>query len=346
MESFVDTFNRIFQQIRAEKMLSDQELEEATPRIANDVVDQIAASVGRELIRRAPQRVRLIRQEARGFEKRNLQRWRKPFNLIELLWDVAAEVGGEFNEQERPKIAAQRDFRCEALIHIHARAMLVGSECICLMKSGYPDGALSRWRTLHELNVIASFLLDNSHELALRYLLSFEFQAMKAAKQMKEHAARSKMEPPTDAAILALENRCKSHIRQFGPNIGMGDYGWASETLNKKSPSLLDLEKAVGLDHWRPRFKWASQHNHGGHRPPGSLLATTESSVPVFAIGQSNSGMVDPLHMTAISLANVTISLLISRPDIDRTICAKALLAISDEVGAASAKVEHAKPPE
>lgn len=224
--------------------------------------------------------------------------------------------------------------------------MLVASECICLMKSGYPDGALSRWRTLHELNVIAAFLSENSNDVALRYLLSFEFQAMKAAKQMKQYAARSSIEPPTDAEILALENRCKSHIKQFGPDIGKGDYGWASETLGKKGLTLLDLEKAVGLDHWRPRFKWASQHNHGGHRPPGALLATTEASAPVFVIGQSNSGMVDPLHMTAISLSHVTISLLVSRPDIDRAICAKVLLALSDEVGKASVKVEHARPAE
>lgn len=114
--------------------------------------------------------------------------------------------------------------------------------------------------------------------------------------------------------------------------------------IRRKSPlNLFDLEKAVGLDHWRPRFKWASQHTHGGHRPSGSMLATTEAPSPVFAIGQSNSGMVDPLHMTAISLTHVTSSLLMSRPSIDSAVCSEVLVGLSDDLGNAAMKVEHVK---
>jgi hypothetical protein len=344
-ENFSTIFENIFQKILSDRVLSKEELEKAAPQIAKDIIDQIAAYIRRTLIHRAPRELRKARREDREFEKRNLRRWRKAFNVMEMLWHVAAETGGTFNDEERPKIGAERDFRCEALIHIHARATLVASECISLMKSGYPDGALSRWRTLHELNVIAAFLLNNPHNVALRYLLSFEFRALDAAKQMKKYAARSHIEPPSDAEIIALENRCKTHTERLGPNIGKGDYGWASEVIAKKKPNLLDLEESVGLDHWRPRFKWASQHNHGGHRPSGSLLATTESRAPVFAIGQSNSGMVDPLHMTAISLTHVTVSLLHSRPhDIGRAICAKVLFDLSNEVGKAAGEVEHGKP--
>lgn len=63
----------------------------------------------------------------------------------------------------------------------------------------------------------------------------------------------------------------------------------------------------------------------------------------MFAIGQSNSGMVDPLHMTAISLTHVTSSLLMSRPSIDGAVCSKALIGLSDDVGSAAMKVEHVK---
>jgi hypothetical protein len=76
------------------------------------------------------------------------------------------------------------------------------------------------------------------------------------------------------------------------------------------------------------------------------MLATTEASQPVFAIGQSNSGMVDPLHMTAITLTGVTTALLTSRPNLDRTICIKVMLALMDDVGTAASKVEHANPKE
>jgi hypothetical protein len=337
---------QVLRQLLADGVISEEELEKKAPQVAADLVKQAATAMRRDLLRQAPAALRASRRDIHGFEKRNLQRWRKAFNLIEVLWHVAAETGSDFNEEERPKVVAEQDFRCEALIHIHARAMLVASECICLMKSGYPDGALSRWRTLHELNAIAAFLLDNTGEVALRYLISFDFRALEASEQMKKYAARSKMEPPTDAEIAALRSRCDAHVKRHGPNIGNGDFGWASGVIGKARPNLLDIEESVSLDHWRPRFKWSSQHNHGGHRPVGSLLAVTEAKAPLFVIGPSNSGMVDPLHMTAISLANVTTSLLISPdvPTLNRAITAKVLLMLSDDVGDAAIKVEHERP--
>jgi hypothetical protein len=208
-----------------------------------------------------------------------------------MIIEVAAEVGGKFNTEVRPLAIQEKDYLFEALTHLHARALLVGSECICLMKGGFADGALSRWRTLHELNVVAAFLLKNDKEVALRYLVSFEFQALIAARQMKKYAERSKMDPPTDDEIRVMESRCKGHTQRFGEDM-RHEYGWAADVIGKKSPTLLDIEEATGLDHWRPRFKWASQHTHGGHRPFGTLLGTAESKAPVLLIGQSNSGLV------------------------------------------------------
>jgi hypothetical protein len=37
------------------------------------------------------------------------------------------------------------------------------NEILVLLKSGYADGANSRWRSLHELAVISFFLLDNNN---------------------------------------------------------------------------------------------------------------------------------------------------------------------------------------
>ncbi|KRP85955.1 hypothetical protein AOQ73_36360 [Bradyrhizobium pachyrhizi] len=340
-----DSLRQLFQQLVAEGTLTIEQLETEGTRIAADVTEKSAIAIIRDLKGRMPSGLREARREKRDFEKRNLQRWRKAFNLIETLYHVAFEIGSKFNDEERPKIIAEQDYRGEALIHIHARSLLVTNECICLMKSGYPDGALARWRTLHELNVVAALLSDNSTEVALRYLVSFDLRALEAGKQMKKYAARSGMEPPTDAEIEALRVRCEAHLKRWPSMAQSGDYGWASDVVNSKRPSLLDLEEAVGLDHWRPRFKWSSQHNHGGHRPVGSLLAVTEAREPIFITGPSNSGMVDPLHMTAISLANMTTALLTSRePHFTRTIVANVLLKLSNEIAEAALAVEHVKP--
>jgi hypothetical protein len=344
MSNFDEILEQVFQQIVADNAMTPEQLSEAAGSIANDVMDQIADQMRKDLRRRAPSTLRNTRRETAGFERRNLQRWRKPFNLIEMILEIAAEVGGKFNTEIRPLAIQEKDYLFEALTHLHARALLVGSECICLMKGGFADGALSRWRTLHELNAVAAFLAKNDKEVALRYLVSFEFQALTAARQMKKYADRSKMDPPTDDEIAAIESRCKAHLNRFGEDI-RHEYGWASGVIGKKAPNLLDIEEFTGLDHWRPRFKWASQHTHGGHRPFGTMLGTAESKAPVLLIGQSNSGLVDPLHMTAISLTHITASLLLSRPDTDRLICTKVLMGLSDDVGREALKVDRAPPP-
>lgn len=344
MSQFDEILEQVFQKIIADNAMTPEELGTAAASIANDVMDQMADQMRNDLKRRAPATLRTTRRETAGFERRNLQRWRKPFNLIEMILEIAAEVGGKFNTEVRPQAIQEEDYAFEALTHLHARGLLVGSECICLMKGGFADGALSRWRTLHELNVVAAFLFRNDKEVALRYLVSFEFQALTAARQMKKYAERSKIEPPTDGEIGAMESRCKSHLKQFGEDI-RHEYGWASGIIGKKAPNLLDIEEFTGLDHWRPRFKWASQHTHGGHRPFGTMLGTAESKEPVLLIGQSNSGLVDPLHMTAISLTHITSSLLLSRPDTDRIICTKVLFGLSDDVGTEALKVDRKPPP-
>jgi hypothetical protein len=142
---------------------------------------------------------------------------------------------------------------------------------------------------------------------------------------MKKCADRSKMEPPTDDEIAAIESRCKAHLNRFCEDI-RHEYGWASVVIGKKAPTLVNIEEFIGLDHWRPHFKWASKHTYGGHRPFGTTLGTAESKSPVLLAGQSNSGLVDPLHMTAVTLTRITASLLLSRPDTDRVICTKVLM--------------------
>jgi hypothetical protein len=344
MSNFDEILEQVFQQIIADKAMTPEQLGEAASSIANDVMDRIADDMRKNLRRGAPATLRKTRRETAGFERRNLQRWRKPFNLIEMILEVAAEVGGKFNTEIRPLAVQEKDYLFEALTHLHARALLVASKCVCLMKGGFADGALSRWRTLHELNAIAAFLVKNDKDVALRYLISFELQALTAARQMKKYADRSKMDPPTDDEIAAIESRCKAHLNRFGEDI-RHEYGWASGVIGKKAPTLLDIEEFTGLDHWRPRFKWASQHTHGGHRPFGTMLGTAESKSPVLLAGQSNSGLVDPLHMTAITLTHITVTLLLSRPNTDRLVCTKVLMGLSDDVGSEALKADRAPPP-
>ncbi|WP_217430933.1 DUF5677 domain-containing protein [Sphingomonas bacterium] len=55
----------------------------------------------------------------------------------------------------------------DTMLHLHARACQVVFEIITLMENGLADGAMARWRTLHEITVVATILAEHGEELAV-----------------------------------------------------------------------------------------------------------------------------------------------------------------------------------
>lgn len=304
------------------------------------IIPEASVVLLRELRRRAPKMLREHRALDEGFRRRNLIRWRKALDTLEMMWVIAEESGAAFNDAHRATAAATKDYQFEALTHLHARALLVAREVLCLLYGGFPDGALSRWRTLHEVTAIALFIRAHDGELSHRYLASFHFNALRAAKQLNEFATRANLKPYSTKEMAEFGRRCEALECRFGKEM-RNEYGWAATVLNNPKPTFSDIEKAVKLDHWRPRYKWASQHTHGGHRPTGTLLGTTESSNPVFLVGQSNSGFTDPIHMSAISLTQLTHALLSLNPNMDQCVVMKILADLSEAIGPLALSLER-----
>lgn len=332
----MDTMEKEFQKMLAAEGedVSDVRYREIHDAFLAEVLPQMA-----KLLRRAATaQLRKERKDVLGFQKRNFHRWKPAFDLIEIIWEISQDLGGTFNNKFRPEAAKAKDCTFEALTNLHARALLVAKESICLMKNGFADGALARWRTLHELNVIAVFLANRSQKTAFLYLASFDFQALKAARQLQVFSARAKIAPFSTTELDAMEARCASLRASLGTDLSK-DYSWASSDLSGRV-TFGRIEEAVGMDHWRPRFRWSSQHTHGGHRPALGSLGTAEAKIPVLLVGESNSGMVDPLQMVAISLVHVTATLLLSKPNLDRIVFAKVLSGLSDELGPLALRLE------
>src|SRR5690606_25692448 len=110
--------------------------------------------------------------------------------------EVQAE-GGEDNDEVMA-----------ALAHLFPRALLVTQEIICLMRGGYPDGALARWRSLHEITVTAMYIAKVGKDAAIAYLLSFHFSARRAAYQMNQRTEREKIERFSGEELAGFVRRC------------------------------------------------------------------------------------------------------------------------------------------
>lgn len=292
----------------------------------------------------APAALRKWLRERRAFERRTTRRWKHGLEALEFLCEIAHELGSTLNDKYRPEAVAGQDFRFEALTSLHVRALLITQEILCLLRGGFPDGALARWRSLHETAVHAVFLSKAHQDTSHRFLMSFHVRAWQAAQQLEKHAERANMEPFSEKEMQWLKTNYDSVVAQFGSPIAESENGWASPTIKRKRPKLSDLEVVTGLDHWRPRYRWASQHTHASHRPFMSYLGMSEATMPMLMAVSSNSGITDPAHMTAISLLHATTSLLLSRQTVDYLLSVVVLQKLVDDVGAAFSSVEPHDP--
>jgi hypothetical protein len=138
----------------------DKAIKEQLPNVAKNLLNRLKA--------KAPGMLRKHREMDAGFSARNFERWREGFDLLQMLVVIGEESGSDFNTEFRPKAVEQRNLVFEAVCGLHARAVLVAREILCLLEGGFADGALARWRSLHEIAVVSAFLSERDNELAER----------------------------------------------------------------------------------------------------------------------------------------------------------------------------------
>ncbi len=154
----------------------------------NEWASDSADAILNALMSRAPSVLRSQRRYRAGFESRLCSVWGHALDLLEAQVAIALEAGESFNTRYRPESAANQDHIFEVLVRLHARGCQIGSEVLALLKSGFADGAHARWRTLHELAVVAYFIKERADdELAERYLLHSRVESLKAAVLYQKH---------------------------------------------------------------------------------------------------------------------------------------------------------------
>lgn len=333
LDEYQRAFHKLVLETLVEAGIDDTEINAFVDDSYNDAVNSAAAVLLPELKKRWPSRLRDDIKRETGFRRRTYARWKRGIDLLRMIVVISHEVAERFNELYRPSAVESEDYLFEALINLHARALRVSREIITLLESGYPDGALSRWRTLHELATIMTFLRDGDDALlAERFLLHKRVIAYKAQLQYREFQERANLDPITEDELDESRAVMEHVIDRFGPEM-KGDYGWAAEKLNNERPTLFDIEKYVRLDHWRPRVKWACDDIHGSYRATGTTLGEAESVSPVLLAGASNSAFTEPAHMLSISLHTANVALLSTAPTIDLLAILRVLQSLADEVG-------------
>ncbi len=300
-----------------------------------ELLEQSAESLLKELKASAPSMLEEHLSLRLGFEGRLREVWGKALDLLEMLLVMAAEAGEEFNKEFRAEAAQQQDFVFDVLTRLHARACQVGYEILTLLKAGFADGAHARWRTLHEIAVVAFFVREHGRDVAERYLLYDAVDSYRNARQYQSHCQALHEEPFTDGEMAEMKARHDALLARFGRDYG-SFYGWAAAALEVRKPTFARIERSTHLDHWRPYYSMASYNVHAESRGITFKLGLSPANRDSLLLaGASDAGLADPGQGAAIALHQVTVAALLIKPNLDRLMILTAMQQLVDEIGQA-----------
>jgi hypothetical protein len=150
-----------------------------------------------------------------------------------------------------------------ALDRLAGRTYEIVGEIVTLARAGYADGALARWRSLHEICVIAIFLSQRSDSCALMYMAHQQVEELKLLEVARAGSTGNSHDSKSDRHIAHLRKQKANMAVKFGAAFP-SDYGWASIELGCAKTTFRDLEKHVGLETLRRGYQQANSTVHGG----------------------------------------------------------------------------------
>jgi hypothetical protein len=306
-----------------------EKLGDALPAIIDKSSEEVSRLLVAELKSRSREMLRDQRNLHQQFTRNNYRTWKDALDHLEMVIVSAFEAGEQFNEINRAIAAKTNDIAFDMLCRLHARACLVSKEILLLLKHGYPDGAHARWRSLHEIVVVAALISAHGSNLAERYALHDAVESYKAAQLHQKYASVGGYEPIDGDEFERIVSQYTKLIEKYGKSYHH-EYGWASAILEIPKPSFVDIERAVNLSHYRPLYKLASHNIHAN--PKGAFFKLgLLGNENVFLAGPSNVGLLDPGQSTARSLLQITSSFVLREPTLDFIVVCKTITRLVEE---------------
>lgn len=289
------------------------------------VVNKMAESVRKTLQSRMDDMLEDQYAIQSEFDDNLYDMWAEALNLLQGLIVISDEAAqGYLKRSDKYSV---NDITQNLLVRLHAKANQISKEILSLIRHGFADGAQARWRSLHELAVVCSFIAQHGDSVAERYIQHESVEIYKAAKQYNQYYTKLGAEKIDDSEMTLIEKEYQELIDKYGKSYG-SDYGWSAITLKLPRPTFRDIEASVKLDHIRPYYISASANIHANPAGVFKRLGLFPEEDIILA-GPSNIGLSDPAKLTVISLTQITTSVLTHGANIDFLVICKAM----DEYG-------------
>jgi len=321
MKSFREMIDEYFEDHPEErKVIADVDIDLWLAENAGELIGNFSERLAKDLEDQQNEFVGNIYADLAGFHERLFEAWRAPLTRLDSLIAMCMEIGSEINAEYRSSEDCRSSSRRNTTTRLHTRAVQVANEISCLLKGGYADGAMARWRSLHESTVILAFLGRHDEALSNRYLDYQSVIRFKAATEYNEHHERLGFEPFSSEDIAIFQKERDAMVAKHGKAFA-GENGWAAEVFtSQKRVTFKDIEKLVDLNHLRPQYGLASKNVHAGVDSIGFKLALSMSAKDILLAGPSNEGLIEPIQCTSYSLILATSELLRTSPHDERSI--------------------------
>jgi hypothetical protein len=318
----------------------DALLERGGPSVVSALMDTTPL-ITQSVKKIAPEGLFAARRDDRSYSREIERHWSSAFDLYELTMRCCVEVGEDFVaariEEGQGEVSA---IVGPVVTRIHARACRIAREVLVLMRAGFAQGALARWRALHELSVVCSFIIKYDDEAAARYLAHGAVERYRAMLDYQRCQPRLKGYEPIDEDEIAKAKKTFDDLKlEYGSSFA-APYGWATAFIGARSSGeklrgLAALEAEVDLDHLRSHYRQASYPVHSG--PAGSMFSSDlmPELGDLLLVGPSPRGMAEPGHASLISLAQITTSVLGMNPGTGSLVMMQVILELTDEAGEA-----------
>lgn len=210
-----------------------------------------------------------FRADEQEFIARQEQKWYRAFVASEAMYIMTLEVAESYSEyvESLPKDQFQSKYWTYIVMqHIHGRALQEFLEIITLMKNGFADGAYARWRSMYELSIISSFIIQYGENVAKKFYEASETDdRYEWARESKIFSTRKKHITFND-----IQKAC-----DINSDIWKRQYDLANKTV-----------------HASPQGTFGRLCNMGTH--------------PMIPVGRSDYGITTPGEHSAISLAQIS----------------------------------------
>lgn len=298
-----------------------------------DIADDTAELLYKSLSKRWADEFSAQQGDIHLFRTNLEQRWGKGLGKLRMLLTIVREWAQGNYERRRNANGGKASQFEDVMLRLHVRACQVTHEIIVLLENGLADGAMARWRTLHEIAIVAAVIVKYGDEIAERYVHYQFVESFKAIKAYERDHSGLGFKPPSKRQSEKIRKDHERVIARFGRKFG-DEYGWAAHHLGikgKEQITFARLEQEAGNAFMRSPYKMASYNVHAS--PKGIYFRLGNlGGTPGYIAGASNAGLTEPAQHTAVSLFEVTMLAMGESLVLDDLVVARIIARLEHEI--------------